>query len=144
MFTLQTDHKPLMTILGPRSAIPTLAAARMQQWALILSAYHYKIEYRRSSENANADAMSRLPVDVPESEPDNEEFLCSFVEELPIRARDIGEATRVDKMSSQVLKYTQEGWPGHLTESLSELKPYLNIYLWNKDAYYWDIKLLFL
>ena len=48
MFTLQTDHKPLVTILGPKSAIPTLglAAARMQRWALILSAYHYKIEYQ--------------------------------------------------------------------------------------------------
>ena len=69
--------------------------------------------------------MSRLPVDVPESEPDNE-FLCTFVEELPIRARDMGEATMVDKMLSQVLKYIQEGWPGHLTESLSELKPYFN------------------
>ena len=52
--------------------------------------------------------------------------MCSFVEELPIRTKDIGEATRVDKMSSQVLKYTHEGWLGHLTESLSELKPYLN------------------
>ena len=64
MFTLQTNHKPLMTILGPKSATPTLAAARMQWWALILSAYHYKIEYRRSSENTDADTMSRLPVDV--------------------------------------------------------------------------------
>ena len=54
---------------------------------------------------------------VPESEP---VFLCSFVEEFPIRARDIGEATRVDKTLSKVLKHTQEGWPGHLTESPSE------------------------
>ena len=58
MFTLQTDHKPLMTILGPKSAIPTLVAARTQRWALILS-------------------------DVPESEPGNDVFLYSFVEELP-------------------------------------------------------------
>ena len=36
-FALVTDHKPLVTILGPRSPIPTLAAARLQRWALLLS-----------------------------------------------------------------------------------------------------------
>ena len=35
-FHLLTDHKPLATILGPKTAVPTLAAARMQRWAVIL------------------------------------------------------------------------------------------------------------
>ena len=61
-FTLITDHKPLTAILGPKTSIPTLAAARMQRWALILSAHPYEIyEYRSSSQHANADALSRLP-----------------------------------------------------------------------------------
>ena len=38
-FLLVTDHKPLLSLLGPKSGIPTLAAARMQRWALKLSAY---------------------------------------------------------------------------------------------------------
>ena len=38
-----TDHKPLMTILGPKKGIPTLAAAPLQRWAWILSAYRYDI-----------------------------------------------------------------------------------------------------
>ena len=37
-FMLLTDHKPLTTILGPHKAISTLAAARLQRWAIILSA----------------------------------------------------------------------------------------------------------
>ena len=78
------------------------------------------------SENSNADAMSRLPVDAAEPDLDSEIFLCSFLKELPIRARDIGEATRGDKVLSQVLKCTQEGWPGHLDESQQDLKPYFN------------------
>ncbi|CAB4030743.1 Transposon Tf2-9 poly, partial [Paramuricea clavata] len=60
-FTLITDHKPLLAILGPRSAIPTLAAARMQRWALVLSTYDYVIEYKSSEKHANCDALSRLP-----------------------------------------------------------------------------------
>ena len=35
-FVIVTDHKP---IFGPKQGIPTLAAARLQRWALILSAY---------------------------------------------------------------------------------------------------------
>ena len=38
-FTLVSDHRPLVTILGPTKAVPPLAAARMQHWALILQAY---------------------------------------------------------------------------------------------------------
>ena len=36
-FTLLTDHKPLTTILGPKTSVPPLAAARLQRWALIIS-----------------------------------------------------------------------------------------------------------
>ena len=38
-FQLLTDHKPLTTILGPKAGIPSLAAARLQRWALLLSSY---------------------------------------------------------------------------------------------------------
>ncbi|KAK3755133.1 hypothetical protein QZH41_017508, partial [Actinostola sp. cb2023] len=61
-FTLVTDHQPLVAILGPKSPVPTLAAARMQRWALILSAHDYEIEYRKSADHVNADALSRLPL----------------------------------------------------------------------------------
>ena len=36
---LSTNHEPLVTILGPKTAMPTLAAARMQRWAVVLQAY---------------------------------------------------------------------------------------------------------
>lgn len=39
IFTLVTDHRPLCKILSEKEGIPPLAAARMQHWALILSAY---------------------------------------------------------------------------------------------------------
>ena len=49
-FTLITDHKPFVTILGPKTAVPTLAALRIQRRALMLQAYTYEIEYRKSEE----------------------------------------------------------------------------------------------
>jgi len=56
-FTLITHHKPLLAIFNPKSAIPTLAAARMQRRALVLSAYDYEIEYKRSEDYANCDTL---------------------------------------------------------------------------------------
>ncbi|KAL6473975.1 hypothetical protein MHYP_G00175360 [Metynnis hypsauchen] len=46
-FTLLTDHRPLTTIFGPYTGIPSLAASRMQRWALMLSAHTYDIKYRK-------------------------------------------------------------------------------------------------
>lgn len=56
-FTLTTDHKPLTTILGPKQGVPTLAAARLQRWALMLAAYTYDIEFRPTGQHANADGL---------------------------------------------------------------------------------------
>ena len=44
-FTLTTDHKPLTTILGPKQGIPTLAAARLQRWALLLADTPIKLNF---------------------------------------------------------------------------------------------------
>ena len=84
-FMLLIDHEPLVTLLGPTTGVPTVAAARMQQWSLILAAYQYEIEYRKSAEHANADAVSRL---VPLTTEEESETVVSYVDELPITAGD--------------------------------------------------------
>lgn len=102
-FTLITDHKPLLTILGPKSAVPTLAALRMQRWALILMAYSYDIEYRRSADHANADALSRLPrASFDNTGEEGGIFYFSHVEELPVGAKDIERATLKDPILNKV------------------------------------------
>jgi len=60
-FTLVTDHRPLCNILGEKEGIPPLAAARMQRWALVLSAYQYKMQHIPGNQNYCANYMSRLP-----------------------------------------------------------------------------------
>ena len=66
-FTLETDHKPLSYIFSPTKDIPSIASARMQRWALVLSGYDYDIKHRRGEDNVQADMLSRLPVDGPET-----------------------------------------------------------------------------
>ena len=40
-----TDHKPLVSILGPTKGIPQTAASRLQQWPLFLAGYQYEIQF---------------------------------------------------------------------------------------------------
>ena len=49
-FTLETDHKPLVTILGPKTGIPSLAAARLQRWAVLLAGHTYDIVYKKGTD----------------------------------------------------------------------------------------------
>ena len=121
-FTLITDHQPLTRIFGPKAGIPPLAAARMQRWALLLACYQYKIEYRSSARNANADLLSRLPLASVSPHPDE---VCAHqvtVDQLPVTAKQIAERTRNDKVLAKVLEHTQSGWPNHTDEE--SLKPY--------------------
>lgn len=124
-FTLITDHKPLLAILGPKSAIPTLAAARMQRWALVLSAYDYEIEYRRSENHANCDALSRLPHEDSTIGSESAIYHVSAIDDdFPITAKDIGKATRVDPVLSKVHHFVMSGWPEKCDDE--NLKPYHN------------------
>ena len=123
-FTLITDHKPLTTILGPKKGIPSLAAARLQRWAVILSAYEYDIKYKSTHAHSNADGLSRLPLKTTEASSDKEGvgiFNVCQVQAIPITFNTVRNATSRDKTLSKVLTYVQTGWPDEISE---DLKPY--------------------
>ena len=120
-FSLQTDHKPLTTILGPKTGIPPLAAARMQRWALLLSAYHYDIAFKLTKAHANADGLSRLPL--PDStavgnHPDPTIFNMVQLSSLPVTATEVTVATRTDPVLGKLLKCLRQGWPQSVPEEL--------------------------
>ena len=123
-FTLVTDHKPLISILGPKKGIPPLAAACLQRWALLLSAHKYQVEFRPTEKHANADGLSRLPLTLKGGEGSSSEpglFNVNQINALPVTARVIQGATRKDPQLSAVLRFTQRGWPAQVPE---ELKPF--------------------
>ena len=113
-FLLVTDHKPLTTVLGPKSGIPTLAATRLQRWALLLAAYKYDIEYRSTEKHANADCLSRLSIqrEISNEGVDEAKLINLLqIESLPIDVDQVRKARRNDPMLSRVLQLMMTGWP---------------------------------
>ena len=98
-FTLLPDHQRLVTILGPKTGVPPLDAARKQSWSLILAAYRYE-----TAQHANADGLSRLvPASLEEQEEKEEVYLISYVKELPVTFQDIADATTKDPVLALIL-----------------------------------------
>ena len=124
-FTLITDHQPLTRIFGPKAGIPSLAAARMTRWALILTGYQYSIRYRSSSENANADSLSRLPLKQKAKIDVDENYIFhTYVDSLPVTAQKIAKIVQKDPVLSRVYEYTLSGWSKECKDE--SLQPYWN------------------
>ena len=95
-FKLQTDHKPLLTLFNESKAVLPQASDRIQRWALTLVSHEYTIGCR-TTQHANADAMSRLPLlDTPVQTPASGELVLMVerLEDAPISAAQIATWTR--------------------------------------------------
>ena len=124
-FTILSDHKPLKYLFGETKAIPAMASARIQRWALILGAYDYAIEYKAGEQHANADVLSRLPLpDVPQHVPTPGEtvLLMQCLEATPVNAKQIEKWTTRDPLLAKVRKYVTQGW--EQADDSEELKIY--------------------
>jgi len=122
-FTIMSDHKPLEFIFGKKKGIPTLAAQRLQRWAITLAAFDYDIEYIPAKENVLADALSRLPL--PETGSlENKIFMVEekWLDNLPVSSKDVRQATSKDRVLARVLDYTRNGWPASVDDM--RLKPF--------------------
>jgi len=117
---LVTDHKPLTSIFGPKKGTPLLAANRLARWALWLNQFDYTIEYRRTEDHRNADALSRLPAgedfdfDREESGEDID-LVCAVrvlsLQVKPAEANTLRQESERDPVISTVIRYVREGWP---------------------------------
>ena len=84
-----------------------MAAARIQSWATILSAYNHKLCYRSGNENNNADCMIRLQFDNESYEKhlviDNHVFLTELIH-APVTAKEVALYTNCGSILSKILK----------------------------------------
>ena len=97
----------------------------MQLWSIVLSGYDCCIEYRRSEQHINCDAISRLLHEDSEIAGGGESeinIVGAIDGDFPIKAKDIGKATRLDPLLSRVLDFVLTGWPEKCYEE--EMKPY--------------------
>ena len=126
-FELVTDHQPLVSIFHPAKSIPVMTAARLQRYAIYLSSHSYTIVYKNTTDHANADSMSRLPL--PCTEPPSaavravDSFHVSQFEALPVTAQRIKTETRHDPVLAEVYDYVLRGWPTDLTND--QLRPFV-------------------
>ena len=119
-FILVTDHKPLTSLFGPKKGTPPLAANRLARWALWLNQFDYSIEYRKTADHGNADALSRLPFGSDsdfEREESGEDLdtVCAIkvlsLQVKPVDANILRQESAKDPVLTTVMRYTREGWP---------------------------------
>ena len=123
-FTLITNHKPLTSIFGSKKDVPTIAATRLQHWALKLSAYLYTIQFWRTEKHSNADGLSQLPlhhVSIMAHTPTPAVFNLQQLNSLPVTEAKMAKVTWTDRVLSRVYQYVLRGWPKTVDASLSPL-----------------------
>lgn len=102
--------------------------------------YEYTLVFQDTKAHANADALSRLPLNVvPEkTETPPELFLLAeHLRDSQVTADDIRVWTSKDKKLSHVLQFTSQGWPSHYELELNlfsakkeEISVYNGCVLW--------------
>ena len=109
-FILFTDHKPLLGLFSEKNGIPNTAAARIQRWAILLSAYDYTLKYRSSAENSNAHFFSRFPSNekTTTSTIKNETFMTEL-SYSPVISKEVADFSKKDSLIANVMDYVLSG-----------------------------------
>ena len=126
-FSITTDHKPLLGLLGEGKSLPELASPRMLRWALMMQGYKYALKYRPGPENQSADCLSRLPLKsnpvVPL--PGETVNLLNALDRSPVTSGEIAQWTQKDRILTQVARYVRTGWPSSVGDN--DLEPFVRI-----------------
>ena len=132
-FILVTDHKPLTSLFGPKKGTPPLAANRLARWALWLNQFDYSIEYRKTADHGNADALSRLPFESDsdfEREESGEDLdvVCAIkvlsLQVKPVDANILRQESAKDPVLATVMRYTREGWPPKHSDAIEDVEKF--------------------
>lgn len=119
-FRLETDHKPLLSLLGAQAL--DLLPPRIQRFRMRLMRYTYSIEYVPGKSLWTADTLSRSPVTSSTSPEDAELmestniYVDSIMENLPVSSsyvETLKEQLKADNVCSRVMALCTEGWPLH-------------------------------
>lgn len=120
-FELETDHKALETLFGPRSK-PCL---RIERWVLRLQTFRYNIVYRRGSTNI-ADTFSRMLPEKTEADydPDCESFIRSVAQLTAIDVPEVEKHTDSDPELLELRECLEKGNWDFTSEQLKAYRPF--------------------
>ena len=126
-FMIETDHKPLVPLLGTKHLddLPP----RVLRFRLRLSRFEYDIKHVPGKQLYTADTLSRAPISTSESYNLHEEadlLMQISIDHLPASSQRIDEiktAQASDTVCSTLISYCENGWPKKHSLSL-QLKPY--------------------
>ena len=127
-FTLQSDHKPLIPLLGDNKPLTDLPP-RIQRFRMRLMRFRYSIIHVPGKDLWTADALSRAPSSPPvlsdtQLEEDANIYLCSVLDSLPASAEKLDQIRIMqdqDEICRELVQYCLKGWPAQLPVAL---KPY--------------------
>lgn len=130
-FLIQTDHKPLISLLGSR-ALDDLPP-RILRFRLRLLRFTYRIEHVPGKKLITADALSRAPIQAPPTSEDEqlEQDVCASINLLmehllasERRLVQIRTAQDADDVCTRLKHMVLTGWPLNKKALPPQLQPY--------------------
>lgn len=121
-FTVESDHKPLESIL--KKAIHK-APLRIQRMMLKLQPYEFTLVHKSGKEMGLADCLSRLPLDEIGTKTIDEELMVFKTDTLSCTNHDkIAGLTQGDEQFQVLAKVISRGWPETKSELPVEAIPF--------------------
>ena len=95
-----------------------MTAARLQRYAMFLTGFDYKIEYKSTTKHGNADGLSRFLLQHKEREEmevdSSEVFHATQFEPLPVTSEAVARETRHDPVLARAYESVVKGWSVHV------------------------------
>lgn len=140
-FFLITDNEPLKFIFNPTKAIPTVAAARIQRWALFLMSYDFVIKRISSSENVVADWLSRQSIQDQSQTFDIHNVQEEYVN-IPVDKSRVLRYSKQDPVIRKLYACVRNGWKSCNNTSIRKYAPYRQEFTIDQSLLYRGQRLL--
>ena len=112
--TVQTDHKPLTSILTTKGFASDQMSQRINKWSTLLLEYNFGIQYILGINNTTADCMLRLPLQSLEEDFTDEDICIAEVSDITNGAISTDQfqcATHEDSTLQTAITYMNYQWP---------------------------------
>ena len=119
--TIETDHKPLISIVKKSLNV---APARLQRMLLRLQRYNLKFVYKKGKELYLADTLSRAYPDETPEEADFEYDVMTVLSISSARMTELQQETLADATMQKLTRFIKEGWPHSERNVPPDIKPF--------------------